>query len=138
MEVADRLHSAAIHVLRMVRTEDASLGLTAPKLSALSVLVFRGPLPVGALAEAEQVTAATTSRLVADLEARGLVRRTVDPGDARVRWVAATERGVELLHEGRRRRVERLAKAVAGLTDAERDLLRDAVRVLEGIVARSR
>ena len=54
VDTADRLHSAAIHVLRMLRAEDAALGLTAPKLSALSVLVFRGPLSVGELAAAEQ------------------------------------------------------------------------------------
>ena len=51
-QLADRLHSAAIHVLRYLRTEDEALGLTAPKLSALSVLVFRGPLTMGELAKA--------------------------------------------------------------------------------------
>lgn len=137
VELADRLHSAAIQVLRMVRMEDAELGLTAPRLSALSVLVFRGPLSVGELAHAEQVTPATVSRLVSDLEALGLVRRTVDPHDARVRRVAPTERGTALLHEGRRRRVRRLADEVDRLPARERVVLGDAVEVLERMLSSS-
>ena len=47
---ADRLHSAAIHLLRRLRREDAATGLSAPRLSALSVVVFGGPLTLGELA----------------------------------------------------------------------------------------
>ena len=135
-ELADRLHSAAIHVLRYLRTEDDALGLSAPKLSALSVLVFRGPLTVGELARAEQVTAATTSRLVSDLEALGLVVRSTDDGDARVRRVEPTPEGVSLLWEGRRRRVARLAASLETLGKEERATLARAADLLEGIVAR--
>ena len=53
--IADRLHSAAIHLLRRLRREDATTGLSAPRLSALSVIVFGGPLTLGELANAEQV-----------------------------------------------------------------------------------
>ena len=134
MAVADRLHSAAIHVLRHLRTEDDALGISAPRLSALSVLVFRGPLPVGELAAAEQVTAATMSRLVSELAAAGLVERSVDPDDGRVRRVTATGRGVELLQEGRRRRVSRLARAVERLTPAERRVLERATELVGRMV----
>ena len=135
VEVADRLHSAAIHVLRYLRREDDALGITAPRLSALSVLVFRGPLSVGELASAEQVTAATISRLVSELESAGLAERTVDPVDARVRRVAATPRGVALLREGRRRRVARLAEAVERLPAADRGALERAVGIIERILS---
>ena len=70
--VADRLHSAAIQLLRRLRREDQAMGLTAARASALSVLVFGGrPLTLGALAQAEQVSAPTITRLrrVAVLEA---------------------------------------------------------------------
>ena len=43
-ETADRLHSAAIHLLRRVSREDAGSGVSPPRLSALSVLVFAGPV----------------------------------------------------------------------------------------------
>ncbi len=51
-ELADRLHSAAIHLLRRLRREDDASGLPAPQLSALSVIVFGGPIAIGALADA--------------------------------------------------------------------------------------
>lgn len=134
-DLADAVHSAAIHVLRYLRTEDEALGLSAPKLSALSVLVFRGPCTVGELARAEQVTPATISRLVTELEALGLVVRSADADDARVRRVTPTSEGVALLREGRRRRVARLAAAVDGLSRADRDVLSRAASLLERIVS---
>src|SRR2546425_13173700 len=73
--IADRLHSAAIHLLRRLRVEDKAIGLSGPRASALSVIVFRGPIAMGGLAEAEQVRAPTITRLVASLELGGLVRR---------------------------------------------------------------
>ncbi len=62
--VADRLHSAAIHLLRRVRKQDAATGEGPARLSALSVLVFGGPMTLGQLAAAEQVKPPTMSRIV--------------------------------------------------------------------------
>ena len=134
-DLADAIHSAAIHVLRYLRTEDQALGLSGPRLSALSVLVFRGPLTVGQLARAEQVTPATISRLVTDLEEQGLAERSPDEADARVRRISATSRGTALLHEARRRRVERLALELEQLGAADRETLRQAASLLERIVS---
>jgi len=50
LELADRLHSAAIHLLRRLRRQDDASGLPAPQLSALSVIVFGGPITLGDLA----------------------------------------------------------------------------------------
>ena len=77
--VADRLHSAAIRLLRRLRREDEAMGLTAARASALSVLVFGGrPITLGALAQAEQVSAPTITRLIVGMERDGLVRREAD------------------------------------------------------------
>ena len=65
----DRLHSAAIRLLRSMRTLDTQAGLSGPKLSALSVLVFGGPATLSALADAEQVRRPTMTQLVNALEA---------------------------------------------------------------------
>src|SRR6476661_10655355 len=81
---AIRLHSAAIHLLRRLRREDDASGLSAPRLSALSVVVFGGPLTLGALAAAEQVRPPTMTRIVSALEAAGLVQREPGPRDGRV------------------------------------------------------
>ncbi len=131
LAVAARLHSAALHLLRRLRAEDAPAGLTAPRLSALSVVVFAGRITPGELAAAEQVRPPTVSRLVRDLEAEGLVRRRRDPRDRRVRWLEATAAGRRLLAEGRRRRVSRLAREVAALGDEERRILDRAAGLLE-------
>src|SRR5437773_1966932 len=99
-DLADRLHSAAIHLLRRLRREDDASGLPAPQLSALSVIVFGGPITLGALAQAEQVRPPTITKLVATLEEAGLVEREVDTADRRVVRVKATGRGTRLLQEG--------------------------------------
>jgi DNA-binding MarR family transcriptional regulator len=114
-----------------LRGEDAVSGLTAPRLSALSVIVFAGPIVLSDLAAAEQVRLPTMSRLVQELERRGLVERAGDPRDRRVRRIRATPKGRRVLEQGRRRRVARLAEDVARLGVAERRLLEEAVRVLE-------
>jgi DNA-binding MarR family transcriptional regulator len=76
--LADQLHSAAIHLLRQLRKEDDASGLSAPRLSALSVVVFGGPITLGALARAEQVKPPTMTRLVDALEKDGYVKRDAE------------------------------------------------------------
>src|SRR5579883_2562006 len=115
-QLADRLHSVAIHLLRRVRHQDDASGLTAPKLSALSVIVFGGPLTLGALAAAEQVRPPTITRIVAALEEQGLVTREAGPDDRREVFVRATPAGTKLLEAGRARRVDMLARRLAALS----------------------
>ena len=131
MEIADRLHSAAIHLLRRLRTEDDATGLSAPRLSALSVIVFAGPLRISDLARAEQVRVPTITRLVTDLERDGLVKRTSAPHDARVRLVKSTARGRALLQKGRERRVKTLANGLDALSERDRSVLSRAAALLE-------
>lgn len=131
--VADRLHSAAIHLLRRLRAEDAASGISPSRLSALSVIVFGGPVTVGELAEREQVQPPTISRMVRELEQQGMVTRSADPNDARVQWLSATPLGRRLLERGRARRVAKLARDLRELSPAERRTLAHAVEVLEGI-----
>jgi DNA-binding MarR family transcriptional regulator len=134
--LADRLHSAAIHLLRRLRRVDATTGLSGPRLSALSVVVFGGPLTLGELAAAEQVKPPTMTRLVRALEARRLVSREADEHDGRVVRLRATAKGRALMAEGRARRVHTLAEGLRTLDSAELDALSDAVATLEQIVAR--
>lgn len=133
-QTADRLHSVAIHLLRRLRAEDDVAGLSAPRLSALSVIVFAGPIGLGGLAAAEQVRPPTMSRLVKELETDGLVTRDVDATDRRRRWIRATKKGERLLQEGRERRVSRLAAELARLPERERRTLARATLVLERLL----
>src|SRR5689334_17688709 len=108
-DLADRLHSAAIHLLRLVRGQDAATGVGPARLSALSVIVFGGPVSLNDLARAEQVRPPTMSRIVDALESDGLARRRTNPQDRRAVVIEATQKGAQILKEGRRRRVELLA-----------------------------
>ncbi len=136
VQLADRLHSAAIHLLRRLRREDTRSGLTAPRLSALSVLVFGGRMTIGQLAAAEQVRAPTMTRLVSALEAEGLVLREPDPVDRRQVWLRATPAGRVLLSKGRARRVEALAASLRALSREDLTALDAATGILERVVRR--
>lgn len=133
--VADALHSAAIHLLRGVRKEDERTGVGPARLSALSVLVFAGPMRVTELARIEQVKPPTMTKIIAGLEAAGLVRRDADAEDARAVRLESTTRGTKLLQEGRRRRVKRLADALKTLTSDELDVLARAAAIVERVSA---
>ena len=128
--VADRLHSATIHLLRRLRVEDKIMGLSAPRASALSVIVFRGPLTMSRLAALEQVRAPNMTRLIDALERRGLVRRVMDDEDRRVQLVEATAAGKRLLQKGRARRVERLRQSIAALSDDDQAVLARAAELV--------
>lgn len=129
--LADQLHSAAIHLLRRLRTVDTASGLTAPRLSALSVIVFGGPLTLGGLASAEQVRPPTMTRLVSALEREGLVTREPDPADGRQVLLRATPAGRQLLEEGRTRRTASLARRLAALPPDELASLVKAAALLQ-------
>jgi DNA-binding MarR family transcriptional regulator len=119
VDVAERIHSAAIRLLRYVRRADVAAGVSAPQLSALSVLVFSGPQTMTRLASAEQVRLPTVSRLVADLESKGLVIRRSDPDDRRVSRVFPTKKGRTMLEESRKRRIARLVQALGHLSKTQ-------------------
>ena len=129
--VAERLHGAAIKLIRRLRKSDEASGLAAPKLSALSVLVFGGPHTVKELAAAEQVRAPTMSRLLAELENAGLVQKSKDPEDRRIVRVQATTRGRNLLEAGKSRRLEVLAAQIRSLDVHERRSISTAVKLIE-------
>ena len=132
-ETADRLHSAAIHLLRRLRVRDRESGVGPAQLSALSVLVFGGPRSLGELADAEQVRPPTMSRIVAGLQRAGLVRRHATEDARRVRLVA-TAKGTKILWEGRKRRVESLAQALSALSNEDREKLRELIDHLEKVI----
>jgi len=132
-QVADQLHSTAIHLLRRLRIRDREAGVGPAQLSALSVLVFGGPRSLGELADAEQVRPPTMSRIVAGLQRARLVRRHATDDGRRVR-LEASPKGVSLMWEARKRRVESLAKAVDGLAENEREQLRNALTLLQQVM----
>jgi DNA-binding MarR family transcriptional regulator len=134
-EAADRIHSAAIHVLRRVAREDPASGLSSARLSALSVLVFGGSKTLGELAAAELVRPPTMTRIVRGLEEEGLIRRASDAADGRVVRVHATAKGTRVLQRARERRITNLAERLASLDAAEVARVHEAAELLERALA---
>jgi len=90
----------------------------------LSALSRGGLVPQKVLASHVHIDGATMTHHIDRLERQGLVRRTVHPGDRRVRHVEPTAAGRRL-----HRKLLKVAQAfdeatVAGLTDAEQAELR--------------
>ena len=132
-EVADRLHSAAIHLIRRVRSTDVQTGVTPAQLSALSVLMS-GPKTLGQLAAAEQVRPPTVTRLAQDLERLGLVRRESDASDARVVRVRSSAKGSAILRRGRELRIGELERRLRKLSPVELRTVDDAAVIIERVV----
>src|SRR5262245_27854662 len=130
-EVADRLHSASIHLLRRASERDRAAQISRARLSALSVVVFRGPLTLGELATAEGVRSATMSGIVNGLEHDGLVRRRPHGRDRRAVNIEATAAGRRLLDRARAARIDRVASRLADLGPGELETLARAAELLD-------
>jgi DNA-binding MarR family transcriptional regulator len=136
-EAASDLNAAAIHLLRGLRETDRHSGLTPARLSALSVVVFGGPIPLGRLARIEGVASPTMTRIVDGLCKLGFVSRSGHPDSARLVMLTPTDAGASLMAAAAERRFEVITAALQGLTESERaDLLRVApsFRKLAGLV----
>jgi DNA-binding MarR family transcriptional regulator len=119
--------------LRRLRAEDDEMGISPPRLSALSVVVLAGPLPIGELAATEGVAPPTMTRLVDGLERDGLVRRVPDPADRRGVLVRVTPQGSRVLGQGRKRRLAVLSQGLQRLTSTELDTLSRGAELLERV-----
>ena len=129
-EIAARLRLSATRLARRLRKEAGS-GLSPSQGSALAAVHNHGPLTLGALAEHERVAPPTITKVVAFLEAEGLVVRSADPTDGRVSRVTTTKAGDDLVGESRRRKTAWLTTQVGQLSADEQARLADALDVLD-------
>ncbi len=129
------MNSFAIHLLRSMRRVDAESGLTPARLSALSVIHFGGPLPLGRLAKAEGVSSPTMSRVVDGLCEQGLAERRPHDVNGRVTLVAATASGSALMRRAAARRADVIVEALTGLPARQRDSLVRATASYPALVA---
>jgi DNA-binding MarR family transcriptional regulator len=134
-KTANALHSAALRLLRHARTADATMDLDGPRASALSVLVFGGPMPIGRLAALEQVSPPAITKTVTALEAAGLATRSLSTQDRRVVVVAATPAGRALLERGRAARVAAVAALLADLPPRDLRTIARAAALIAHVLA---
>ena len=130
-DVADRIHSAAIHLLRSLRGRDKTLGVSGARLSALSVLYFAGPMTLSQLARAEDVKLPTMSRLVKDMVLEQLVTRGPADDDRRALVVDMTPKGRSLFMRARVNRLMALTTSLENLTEENQETLLKAADLME-------
>ncbi|HEX3786723.1 MAG TPA: MarR family transcriptional regulator [Pseudonocardiaceae bacterium] len=117
---------------RRLRKERPDNGLSLTKLSVLGRIDRDGPATASTIAEAERIQPQSMTRVVAELEALGLIERLADQTDRRRVLLRPTDAGHALIDEDRRQRDEWLMVAMdQQLTAAERDILRVAATLLD-------
>jgi DNA-binding MarR family transcriptional regulator len=130
-ELASLLRPSLLRLTRLVRNQRVDLSVTLTQLSVLGTLVRRGPMSAGELAACERVQPPSMTKVIASLEARGLLRRDIHPIDRRQAVIAITATGVKLLDDERRSRDAWLTRRLAALTPEERTIVRAAIPVLD-------
>jgi DNA-binding MarR family transcriptional regulator len=130
-ELAARLRLALLRLTRMVRNQRADQSVTLTQLSAMGTLAVRGPLSAGELAQSERVQPPSMTKVLAALEARGLVQREQHPEDRRQAIIAITDEGLQLLDQERELRDVWMTERLAVLSDDERARLSDIVPILD-------
>ena len=100
-------------------------------LSALATVSKQGPVRLAELAQLESVSAPSTTRLVADLESRGLVSREADPDDGRAILISITAEGEHMIARARAARAAMIAELFGHLTPDEIAAIAAAVPALE-------
>ena len=125
------LRSAVMRLSRRLKHQRVDESLSPTEMSVLGTLARGGTATPGELARKEQVQPPSMTRIVALLEAKGLVSLEPHPEDRRQKVVARTERAEAMLEESRRKRNAWLAELVDRLDEDEWAKLREAAPVLE-------
>lgn len=125
------LRAGVMRLSRRLRHQRVDESLSPTEMSVLGTLARCGSATPGELARKEHVQPPSMTRIVAMLEAKGLVRREPHPDDRRQVVVSRSEQAEEILAESRRKRNAWLARLTEGLDEKEWETLRDAAPVLE-------
>ena len=130
--LAAHLRVAIARTARRLRQEASALS---PSMQAgLATVDRHGPLTPSEFADRERIKRPTATRLIAHLEAEGLVARTPDPVDRRSSLISLTPAGAVLLKEVRTRKDAFLAERMRMLSPEDRATLDRAADILEGML----
>ena len=94
-ELASLLRPSLLRLTRLVRNQRVDMSVTLTQLSAMGTLLKRGPMSAGELATCERVQPPSMTKVLANLEERGLVRREAHPTDRRQAIIAITDAGID-------------------------------------------
>jgi DNA-binding MarR family transcriptional regulator len=130
-DLAALLRPSLLRLTRLIRNQRVDMTVTLTQLSAMATLANRGAMSAGELANYERVQPPSMTKVLANLEERGLVRRAAHPTDKRQAIIEITDAGAALLESERRSRDAWLSRRLAELTPEERTLLRNVVPILD-------
>ncbi|MER5851512.1 MULTISPECIES: MarR family transcriptional regulator [unclassified Streptomyces] len=125
------LRSAVMLLGRRLKHQRVDESLSPTEMSVLGTLARCGSATPGELARKEHVQPPSMTRIVALLEAKGLVRLEPHPDDRRQKMVSQTEQAEAMLEESRSKRNAWLTTLAEGLDEDEWETLRKAAPVLE-------
>ena len=126
----DDLRIALMRLVRRMRLERADDDISDGHLSVLFVLWKEGAQTLGSLSEHERVTPPSMNRTVNVLIEAGLVTRRDSPDDGRKVLIEATDAGLEIAKETKRRRAAWFAQRLDALPSEQRDALATAAPIL--------
>jgi DNA-binding MarR family transcriptional regulator len=132
-ELASTMRVSVMRLSRRLRHERPDFGLTLTQIATLATIERHGPMTPREAAEHERVQPPSMTRVLSNLEERGLIDRTAHPSDGRQQLVSLTRPGKDLLREDRRRRDAWLALRLAELTVEEREVLHRAAPIIDRI-----
>ncbi len=132
-EQASQLRLAVARLARRLRQE-AHSGLTPSTMAALATIERHGPLMPSELAGRERVQRPNATKLVARLEADGLVHRTEAPIDKRSTLISISAEGERLLREARSKKDAYLATRLEAMDAEDQETLARAATLLEELL----
>jgi len=106
-------------------------GLSHAPLMALAQVAKRDSIRLSELAQLELVSAPALTRVVAELESRGLVTRAVDTDDRRAFRIQITPAGRDAIRVARAARAQVVANLLVGLDPAQLATIEAALPALE-------
>jgi DNA-binding MarR family transcriptional regulator len=137
-DAAARLRVAVNRISRRLRPTQAGSGYTPTEISVLETVARRGPIRLSDLASLEGMNPTMLSRVARKFEAPGLIRRHPHPIDRRAALLEVTAIGRRLFEKVRSERTDQLSLALAELDPNERQLVIDALPVLERLAEQLR
>jgi DNA-binding MarR family transcriptional regulator len=132
-ETAARLRVVVARLARQLRQHSPG-GLTPSQWSAMVTVEDNTSLRIGDLADRENVSAPTATRLVASLEEAGLLSRTSDPTDRRTAYIALTDAGREKLDWSRGVRTATLSQRLSKMPAEDVRRLTELLPLLESFL----
>jgi DNA-binding MarR family transcriptional regulator len=132
VESADVAARVALVIGRLNRRlRAANGGLSHGLLSALATIDKDGPMRLAELAQIEQISAPSTTRLVSELEDQGLVSRRPDPDDGRAVLISITPAGSATVQTARSARGAMVEEFFERLSADDVDSIEAALPALE-------